>query len=142
MDIDHAAPPDERRSLDGRVASLPRRGSRLTALGVAALTLASWGGRIGLLAAAPTATDVVRIGGSLLVGLVTAAVLVRRGAVPTMIALTFVGWNLAVWGRAAVVTWIDAPSLGFAMVHTALAIAWAAACWAVWRHRADPRHRP
>lgn len=136
MDIDHATRLDPGRAPAD--APAPRRSARVArgaAAGVLVLTLASWGGRMALLIGAPAPDDVLRIGGSVLVGLGTAAVLAWRGDVPTWLAGAFVGWNVVVWTRAVVVAWLTPPSLAFALVHTALGIAWAGTCWAVWRNR-------
>lgn len=112
---------------------------------VLAWTLVSWGGRIQLITA-PEAGDpwaLVRIGGSLLLGVATAGVLWRApGRAPgraqgraTVLRWVFVGWTLALWGRSLVVTWLDPPSVAFGVVHTVLAAGW---LWLAWAVAPDP----
>jgi len=89
-------------------------------------TLASWGGRIGLLTAADAA-DIwswVRIGGSIAVGVATwLAFISSRWVVP--IGWFFAGFTTLVWVRSLITVWTDpANSLGFSVVHSVLAALW------------------
>lgn len=121
---------------------------RLLAVLVAAWTLVSWGGRIGLLTA-PELDDpwsLVRIGGSLLVGLTTAAVLAfapepaARWAVG--LRWVFVAWTVLLWSRSVVVTWVAPPSIAFGVVHTVLAVGWFLLAWWVAPLGRDPDRQP
>lgn len=98
-----------------------------TALGIAiaVLTLAAWGGRLGLLTDGEAGLwDWVRIGGSLLVGLFAAASLLIPVLEPTRrpALIVFGVWSVVLWGRALVVNWIGDGSLAFKLVHTGLAL--------------------
>ncbi len=106
---------------------------RLLAVLVLAWTLVSWGGRIGLLTAAET-TDpwsLLRIGGSVVVGLAVAVALWVAPGRSTALRGVFVAWTVLLWGRSLVVTWIAPPSLPFALVHTVLAVGWFLLAWQV-----------
>ena len=125
---------------------LPRSAQRIRHLSpwvlpvaLVAWTAISWGGRIGLLTDAEGAqfTTWARVGGSIVIGLLTAWSTWRRPAGHRIVAGAFVGWTVVLWGRALVVNWIDPPSLAFALVHTALAIVWFLLAWWVWRTRGD-----
>ncbi|MBY5163554.1 hypothetical protein [Salsipaludibacter albus] len=115
--------------------------NRLLAVAVAAWTLVSWGGRIGLLTSAETDDPwaLVRIGGSLVVGLATAGLLATRPGRADWLRWLFVGWTVALWTRSVVVTWIDPPSLAFALVHTVLGAGWFLLAW--WVAPRHERHR-
>ena len=113
-----------------------------TALGIAIaiLTLAAWGGRVGLLAEGEAGVwDWVRIGGSLLVGLLAAGTLLipalesaRRPAL-----ILFSVWSVVLWGRALIVNWAGDGTLAFKLVHTALAVGFfGLSIWA-WRVATD-----
>lgn len=120
-----------------------RPGPRLLAGLVLVWTLVSWGGRIQLITA-PEAGDpwaLVRIGGSLLVGVATAVALWRAPDRTTALRWVFVVWTVVLWSRSLVVTWIDPPSIAFGLVHTVLAAGWAWLAWGVAPRSAD-RHRP
>lgn len=93
---------------------------------ILAYTLLSWGGRIGLLtdADAADAWSWVRIGGSFAVGILTWACLVS-GRLVRPAAFGFAGFTAVVWTRSLVTVWTDpANTLGFNLVHTALAALW------------------
>lgn len=99
---------------------------RIVGWAILVYTLASWGGRIGLL------TDVdggnlwswVRIGGSFVVGIVTwLSFVTNRWQRP--MAFFFAGFTTLIWIRSLVVVWTEpANSLAFNMVHTGLAALW------------------
>lgn len=112
-----------------------------TALGlaIAILTVAAWGGRIGLLTESEAGlSDWLRIGGSLLIGLSTATILLvpvlERFRRPALIV--FAIWSVVLWARALVVNWAGGGTVPFKLVHTFLALAFfGLAVWAVvvWR---------
>lgn len=111
--------------------------NRVLAVLVAAWTLVSWGGRIGLLTT-PEASDpwtLLRIGGSLGIGLATAGLLAWSPGRANWLRWMFVAWTVVLWGRSLVVTWIDPPSIAFGLVHTVLAAGWFLLAWWV-----APRH--
>jgi hypothetical protein len=97
-------------------------------------TLIAWGGRIGLLTDGHGWADLLRIGGSLLVGLATALALavpsVRPRAVPLF--FFFCLWTAVLWGRTMIVNWSGAGSLPFKLVHTVLAIGFLILIGSVW----------
>lgn len=105
--------------------------NRLLAVLVAVWTLVSWGGRIGLLTSAELDDpwSLVRIAGSLSVGLATAALLALTPHRADWLRWTFVAWNLVLWARSLVVTWMDPPSVAFRLVHTVLAVGWFLLAW-------------
>lgn len=87
----------------------------------------SWGGRISLLTDAETVDpwNWFRIGGSLLVGAAVLAVgigLVRRRPVALALAWAYLLVGLVTWSRSLVNVWTEPNSLGFRLVHTALAL--------------------
>jgi hypothetical protein len=96
-------------------------------------TAISWGGRIRLL------TDVdagdlwswVRIGGSFAIGLVVGlSLILGRGARP--MAVLFAAWTIPIWARSLFMVWAEPNTIGFRLVHTALAVVWfALALWAL-----------
>lgn len=106
---------------------------RVLAVVVLAWTLASWGGRIGLLTDAEVIDpeDLLRIGGSLLIGWVTSGVLWWAPDRAREIRWLFVAWTVVLWARSLVVTWLDPPSIAFGLVHTVLAIGWFLLAWQV-----------
>lgn len=105
------------------------------AAGVLLWTGVGWGGRIGLLTDGDGWTDVLRIGGSLLVGLVTAIAL----AVPSLrsrssaLFYVFAIWTAGLWLRSMVVTWTGSGTLPFKLVHTVLAAGFFGLAYLVWR---------
>ncbi len=106
---------------------------RVLAIVVLGWTLVSWGGRIGLLADAELTDpgDLLRIGGSLLIGWVTSGILWWAPDRANEVRWLFVAWTVVLWTRSFVVTWLDPPSLAFALVHTVLAIGWFLLAWQV-----------
>lgn len=103
------------------------------ALGVAigVWTLAAWGGRIGLLTSGEGFGSWLRIGGSLLIGLFTAAALLipqletmRRPAL-----IVFSVFTVIIWARSLIVNWTGDGSLPFKLVHTILALGFFALVW-------------
>lgn len=100
----------------------------------------SWGGRIGLLGRGDVTDsgDLLRIGGSLLVGWVTGGVLWWAPERLREVRWFFVVWTVVLWGRSLVVVWVDFPSLPFVVVHTVLALSWFGLAWAVAPARPDP----
>lgn len=112
------------------------------AIAIAALTLAAWGGRIGLLTEGEAGVwDWVRIAGSLLIGLLAAAVLLVPAleSVRTPALYLFALWSVVLWGRALIVNWAGDGSLPFKLVHTVLAIGFVAlAAWAVYFVQTTP----
>jgi hypothetical protein len=106
-------------------------------LGAAVLlwTGVAWGGRIGLLTDGDGWPDLLRIGGSLLIGLVTAIAL----AVPSLrsrsapLLYVFSVWTTALWLRSMVVNWSGSGSLAFKLVHTVLAAGFFSLAYLVWR---------
>lgn len=105
--------------------------TRLLAALVAAWTLLSWGGRIGLLTTAEVDDpwSLLRIGGSLLVGLATAGLLALAPDRADWLRWVFVAWTVLLWSRSLVVTWTDPPSMAFGLVHTVLAVGWFLLAW-------------
>lgn len=103
------------------------------AAGVLVWTFVAWGGRISLLADDGWA-DLLRIGGSLLVGLATAVALVvpsvRLRAVPLL--YIFCLWTAVLWGRSLGVNWTGTGSLSFKLVHTVLAVGFLILVVSVW----------
>ncbi len=104
------------------------------AISIAALTLAAWGGRIGLLTEGEAGLwDWIRIGGSLAIGLFTAVALLVPAleSVRSPALVVFAVWSVVLWGRALIVNWAGSGSLPFKLVHTVLAAAFfALAVWA------------
>ncbi len=92
---------------------------------IAAWTLISWGGRIGLLTDADGADlrSWLRIGGSLALGLVTGAAFVS-GRMVRVTGYVFAAWTSFVWVRSLVTVWTEPNTLAFRLVHTALALVW------------------
>lgn len=88
-------------------------------------TLASWGGRIGLLTEADAAdlTSWIRIVGSLVVGLAAAIALIWGRRVRPM-AVVFAVFTTFIWVRSLISVWTTPNSLGFQLVHSVLAALW------------------
>ena len=101
---------------------------RLTLIAAGIWQFVSWGGRISLLTAGETADpwNWFRIGGSLAVGAAVLAVglgLVRRRSLALAIAWAYLLVGLATWSRSLFNVWTEPNTLGFRLVHTALALA-------------------
>ncbi len=112
------------------------------AAGVLLWTGVAWGGRIGLLTDGEGRTDLIRIGGSLLLGLATAIALavpsLRPRSAPLFFLFSF--WTAVLWLRSMVVTWTGSGSLPFKLVHTVLAAGFFGLAYLVWnaaRSRAE-----
>ena len=105
------------------------------AAGVLVWTALAWGGRIGLLTDGEGWSDLLRIGGSLLLGLVTAIVLavpsLRSRAAPLFFLFSI--WTTGLWLRSMVVNWSGSGSLAFKLVHTVLAAGFFGLAYLVWR---------
>ncbi len=103
--------------------------------GILLWTGVAWGGRIGLLTDGEGWTDLIRIGGSLLLGLATAIAL----AVPSLrfrsapLFYLFSIWTAVLWLRSMVVTWTGSGSLPFKLVHTVLAAGFFGLAYLVWK---------
>jgi hypothetical protein len=102
-----------------------RSPNRLLGWVILAWTLVSWGGRIRLL------TDVdandlwswARIGGSFVVGVVAGlAMILGKGGRP--MAVLFAVWTVPIWARSLFTVWTETNTIGFRLVHTALAGVW------------------
>lgn len=104
------------------------------AAAIAVWTLLAWGGRIGLLTSNEGTGAWVRIGGSLLIGLFTAAALIvpQLETVRRPSLYVFSLFTVALWIRSLVVNWVGDGSLPFKLVHTVLALGFfGLAVWAV-----------
>jgi hypothetical protein len=105
------------------------------AAGVLLWTGVAWGGRIGLLTDGDGWSDLLRIGGSLLLGMVTPIAL----AVPSLrsrsapLFYLFGIWTTGLWLRSMVVNWTGSGSLPFKLVHTVLAIGFFLLAHLVWK---------
>lgn len=102
--------------------------ARLALVAAGVWQFVSWGGRISLLTDAETADpwNWFRIGGSLAVGAAVLAVgvgLVRRRPVALSVAWAYLAVGLVTWSRSLVNVWTEPNTLGFRLVHTALALA-------------------
>lgn len=93
-------------------------------IGVLGWTLLAWGGRVVLLSTGDDWSDLVRIGGSVVVGVVTALVIwfARSGRVIRPVVYLFAAWTVVIWGRSMWVNWSGGGTLPFKMVHTVLAV--------------------
>ena len=116
------------------------------AFGAAAVwQFVSWGGRISLLTEAEMFDwwSWTRIGGSLLFGvlLLLAAIGGRRTGYAKGVALGFLIFALATWGRSLSNVWADeANTLAFNLVHTGLAgVTWILGAWTVVASRSSGR---
>ena len=101
------------------------------AVAIAVWTLLAWGGRIGLLTSGEGVAAWVRIGGSLVIGLLAAATLVvpqlegsRKWAL-----IVFSVFTVLLWARSLIVNWVGDGSLPFKLVHTVLALGFFALAW-------------
>jgi hypothetical protein len=105
------------------------------AAGVLLWTGVAWGGRIGLLTDGDGWSDLLRIGGSLLLGLATAIALAMPSLRPRSATLfyLFAFWTTALWLRSMVVNWTGSGSLPFKLVHTILAAGFFDPAYLVWK---------
>lgn len=91
-----------------------------------AWTALTWGGRIRLLTDTEQAdpSNWARIGGSILIGLAAAAVLVwmAGGQVERWVLTVFAIWSTVIWLRSLVTVWAGDNPMAFKLVHTVLAI--------------------
>jgi hypothetical protein len=105
------------------------------AAGVLLWTGVAWGGRIGLLTDGDGWSDLLRIGGSLLLGMVTPIALavssLRSRSAPLF--YLFGIWTTGLWLRSMVVNWTGSGSLPFKLVHTVLAVGFFGFAYLVWR---------
>lgn len=104
------------------------------AVAIGVWTLLAWGGRIGLLTGDEGVWSWVRIGGSLLVGLLTVLTLL----VPALegwqrpMLIVFAVFTIVLWAHSLYVNWTGSGSLPFKLVHTVLAAGFfALALWAL-----------
>lgn len=102
-------------------------GARVVLVAAAVWQFVSWVGRISLLTDAESVDpwNWFRIGGSLLVGaliLLVGVGLVRRRGVATAIAWAYLLVGLVTWSRSLFNVWTEPNTLGFRLVHTALAL--------------------
>ncbi|MEX1037752.1 MAG: hypothetical protein WDZ96_02725 [Acidimicrobiia bacterium] len=106
------------------------------ALSVLVWSGVAWGGRIGLLTEADGWSDLIRIGGSLLLGLATAVALfvpsLRVRSAPLF--YSFAIWTVVLWLRSMVVNWSGSGNLPFKLVHTILAAGFFILAYLVWRY--------
>lgn len=110
------------------------------AVAITVWTLVAWGGRIGLLTADEGWGSWLRIGGSLLIGLVAATTLLVPGLEPARrpALVVFSVFTFVLWARSLIVTWIGAGTTPFKLVHTVLALGFfVLAVWAVVMVRRD-----
>ena len=101
------------------------------AVAIAVWTLLAWGGRIGLLTSGEGVAAWLRIGGSLVIGLLAVATLVvpqlegsRKWAL-----IVFSVFTVLLWARSLIVNWVGDGSLPFKLVHTVLALGFFALAW-------------
>lgn len=94
-------------------------------------TLIAWGGRVGLLAVGDDWFDWTRIIGSVLIGVVTAIVLLaprlREWSQPVLYVFSI--WTVLIWTRSMIVNWAGSGTIGFKMVHTLLAFGFGLLVW-------------
>jgi hypothetical protein len=101
------------------------------AVAIGVWTLAAWGGRIGLLTSGEGWGAWLRIGGSLVVGLLAVLTL----TVPALESwrkpalLMFAVFTIVLWVRSLIVTWTGSGSLPFKLVHTVLDVGFFALAW-------------
>ncbi len=111
---------------------------RVVLLAAALWQVVAWGGRISLLTDAETADwwNWFSIGGSLLVGLAAGLVglgLIRRLGVARLAAWAYLVVGLITWTRSLANVWTEPNSMGFRLVHTALAlVTWGLGAASVW----------
>ncbi|HEU4321354.1 MAG TPA: hypothetical protein VFS66_14885 [Acidimicrobiia bacterium] len=104
------------------------------AVAITVWTLAAWGGRIGLLTSDEGGWGSwVRIGGSLVIGLLAAATLVFPQLEPArrVVLITFSVFTFVLWTRSLIVNWTGSGTLPFKLVHTVLGLGfYVLAVWA------------
>lgn len=103
------------------------------AISIAVWTLVAWGGRIGLLNSDEGVGVWVRIGGSLLIGLLAAATLVvpQLESARKPVLIGFSAFTAVLWLRSSIVNWTGDGTLPFKLVHIVLALGFfALAVWA------------
>lgn len=106
------------------------------AIAILGWTTLTWAGRIRLLTDAEQTdpANLVRIGGSIAIGLLAAAVVLflPGGGIERWVLTLFAGWSAAIWVRSLVTVWTSPNSLPFRLVHTVLAAGFfVLAAWAV-----------
>lgn len=91
----------------------------------------AWGGRIGLMTGEEDWTSALRVGGSLLIGLLAGLVLLvpRLEAVRRPMLYIFVVWTVVLWTRSLFVNWTGSGSMPFKLVHTVLGIGFFGLAW-------------
>lgn len=101
------------------------------AITVLVWTLIAWAGRIGLLTGTEEWASWLRIGGSLMIGVIAAAALVTPWLSPLMKPVLYVlaAWSVAIWTRSLIVNWMGSGSLAFKLVHTGLAVGFYVIAW-------------
>lgn len=116
------------------------------AVTVVVWTLIAWGGRIGLLTGFEDWGAWIRIGGSILIGLIAAFSLVVPWLYPVThpVLIVLAIWSSLVWARSLFVTWVGSGSFAFKLVHTILAGGFFAISWwaAVTATRGNPVSAP
>lgn len=103
------------------------------AIAITVWTLLAWGGRIGVLTSDEGIGTWLRIGGSLVIGLIAAAALALPQFEPARkpALIVFSVFTVVLWVRSLVVNWAGDGSLPFKLVHTILALGFfALASWA------------
>lgn len=114
-------------------------------IAIAVWTLVAWGGRISLLTSGDGWDDWLRIGGSILIGLLAAATLLLAGLEswrkPALIVFSL--FTVVLWTRSLIVNWAGGGTMPFKLVHTLLALGFfALAWWAFSFARATPGPGP
>lgn len=102
------------------------------AVAIGAWTLFAWGGRIRLLTQGEQdLANWLRIGGSLLVGVVAVVGLIMAGGggLERWALTLFAAWSAGIWLRSLVLVWTGEQSLGFKIVHTVLAAGFFILAW-------------
>ena len=108
--------------------------TRWFAVAILAWTAIAWGGRIGLLTSSDDWADISRIGGSILVGIAAAVVLLsgRSGRWAQAMLYVFLVWTTVIWARSLIVNWTGPGSLAFKLVHTLLGLGFFALAYGAW----------
>lgn len=112
----------------------------MVGIAIAVWTAVAWGGRIGLLTVGDDLFDIVRIVGSVLIGVAAALGLVvpRFRVARRSILWVFVSWTVLIWARSMYVNWTEGGTLGFKLVHTVLAAGFFALTWLVFSYLRRP----